>query len=107
MSNKDTIQIISEQLGKINFPHFAPEGYSYEIRDYKRNVIAIWIRDHRKYVYNGGDPVYCIWGFFNSKTKSYHSPINSSKIGSIVDIKNTTPYSAMPISQTPLTAAFV
>ena len=30
-----------------DFPHEPPEGYSYEATDFKKNVVAIWLRDHR------------------------------------------------------------
>jgi hypothetical protein len=89
------------------FPHKSPKGYSYEFKQFKRNIIAIWICDHRRYVYNNGTNVSCIWGFYNQKTKEYYSPINSSTIGSVVDILNTTPYSAVHIHKTALELAFV
>ena len=91
----------------IEFPHQAPEGYSYEQTDFKRNVVAIWIHHRRRFDYNLGDPVRCIWGFYNTKTRNYHAPINSGTVGDIVSIEYTTPYSAMPIKQTPLEAAYV
>ena len=91
----------------IEFPHKAPKGMHYEYEDFKRNVIAIWIHYDRKFDYNLGDPVACIWEFYNTKTRTYHSPINSKSVGQSVDIKDTTPYSAMLPKQTPLTAAFV
>ena len=82
--------------------HSPPEGMYYEQTDHKRNVIAIWIHYRRRFDYNLGDPVRCIWGFYNTKTKSYHSPINSSTVGSVVDINQTTPYSAMQLNLNPL-----
>jgi len=82
----------------IEFPHLPPEGYSYEQTDFKRNVIAIWILHQRRFNYNSGDEVRCIWGFYNTKTKSYHAPINSSTVGTVVDIRDTTPYSAMQLN---------
>ena len=91
----------------IEFPHKAPKGMHYEYEDFKRNVIAIWIHYDRKFDYNLGESVRCIWGFYNTKTRTYHSPINSKSVGQSVDIKDTTPYSAMLPKQTPLTAAFV
>jgi hypothetical protein len=91
----------------IEFPHKAPKGMYYEYEDFKRNVIAIWIHYDRKFDYNLGESVRCIWGFYNTKTRTYHSPINSKSVGQSVDIKDTTPYSAMLPKQTPLTAAFV
>lgn len=92
---------------KIEFPHQPPKGMTYEQIDFKRNVIAIWIRYQRKFDYNLGKSVACIWGFYNTKTKEYYSPVNSSKVGDVIDIRQTTPYSAMTPKQTPLTAAFV
>ena len=91
----------------IEFPHKAPEGYYYETEPFKHNVIAIWIHHRRRFNYNDGGDVRCIWGFYNIKTKCYHSPINSSKCGDKVDIERTTPYSAMVLKQTPLESAFV
>ncbi len=91
----------------MDFPHIAPKGYSYEQTDFKRNVVAIWIHNHYRFVYNGGGTARSIWGFYNTKTKTYYSPINSKSIGQSVDIENTTPYSAMQIKQSPLESAFV
>lgn len=91
----------------IEFPHKAPKGMHYEFETFKRNITAIWIHYDRKFDYNLGESVRCIWGFYNTKTRTYHSPINSKSVGQSVDIKDTTPYSAMLPKQTPLTAAFV
>jgi len=85
-----------------SFPHSAPNGYSYEYMEFKRNVVAIWICNHSKFDYNGGAPVKSIWGFYNTKTKCYHAPINSSKCGDEVRIEDTTPYSAMQLNLNPL-----
>ena len=89
------------------FPHKAPKGYYYEQTEFKRNVVAIWIHYKRRFDYNLGDPVRCIWGFYDSKKRVYYSPVNSKTIGSVVDIERTTPYSAMIPKQTPLESAFV
>ena len=91
----------------MEFPHKPPKGMHYEQTDFKRNVIAIWIHYDRQFDYNLGDAVRCIWGFYNSKTKQYYAPINSSSVGHVVNIENTTPYSAMQLKQTPLEAAYV
>ena len=90
----------------VKFPHKAPKGYHYEQTQFKRNVTAIWICDDHTYDYNNGKPVRCIWGFYNSKTKQWHSPINSSTVGDVVDPQRTTPYSAMTIKVNPLEACF-
>lgn len=89
------------------FPHKAPEGYYYKIEQFQRNIVAIWIYHTYKFVYNDGNTLRCIWGFYNTKTKCYHLPINSSKCGGKVDVTRTTPYSAMVLKQTPLESAFV
>lgn len=91
----------------IEFPHKAPKGYSYEIVPFKRDVDAVWIVCHRRFVYNGGGITRSIWGFYNSKTKTYHAPQTSSKCGDQVDFNQTTPYSAMIPKRTPLECAYV
>jgi hypothetical protein len=91
----------------IEFPHKAPKGYSYEQTDFKRNVIAIWILNHGQFSYCGNRTPRSIWGFYNTKTKCFHSPINSKTVGDKVDISQTTPYSAMIRKSTPLEKAFV
>lgn len=101
---KDIIQTTCEQF---QIAHEEPEGYHYEFEIFKKNVTSIWLRDHRVYAYNGGKSVRCIWGFFNSKTNCYHAPINSSTVGSVVDIKHTTQYSAMQLNLNSLMSAFV
>jgi hypothetical protein len=90
----------------IEFPHKAPKNYSYEFHEFKKNVTAIWICDHHHHDYNHGKKISCIWGFYNSKTRKYHAPINSKTIGSVVDISSTTCYSAMQIKMNPLEALF-
>lgn len=87
--------------------HIAPKGYRYEVTSHSRFIHAIWIVHCREFDYNNGKSVRCIWGFYDTKTKQYHSPINSSKIGNVVGLNRTTPYSAMIPKQTPLEAAYV
>ena len=89
------------------FPHIAPEGYSYETVQFKRNIIAVWLLCHRRYIYNGGSPTRTIWGFWSSKTGKYYAPINSKTVGQEVEIENTRNYTAMPIYLNPLEAAFL
>jgi len=93
-------------LTTFEFPHTAPKGYSYEFEEFKRNVVGIWIHNHYRFDYNNGSPVRSIWGFWNTKTKSYHAPINAKTIGSVVDIRDTTAYSSMKPKLTPLEACF-
>lgn len=89
-----------------DFPHEPPENYSYEVEDYRSNMVAIWLRHHYPYSYSS-DPVRTIWGFYNIKKRQYLSPINSKKVGNVVLIDNTTPYTSMPIKQNPLMQCFI
>ena len=91
----------------VEFPHTAPKDYSYEQVSFKRNVIAIWIHNHRKFSYNNGGTATSIWGFYNTKTKCFHSPINSKTVGNQVNIEDTSPYSAMIPKLSPLEKAFL
>ena len=87
--------------------HEPPTDYSYETVQFKNNVVAIWILCHRRFIYNDGNITRSIWGFYNTKTKQYHAPINSSKQGDKVELKDTTPYSAMQLNLNPLMSAFL
>ena len=90
-----------------NFSHKAPKGYSYEFEEFKRGVVSIWLRCHRKFDYNNGAITRTIWGFYSTKTKEYFAPINSKTIGACVNITDTRNYTAMPLNLNPLEAAFV
>ena len=79
-----------------------PVNYTYETRIHNRTFISIWLHCHHRFSYNGGAPVYTIWGFYNTKTKQYHSPINSSKPGNVVRIEDTRSYTSMPLNLNPL-----
>jgi hypothetical protein len=78
------------------FPHKAPKGYSYQVKSFKRNVVAIWLHHPDHYNYTS-DPVSTIWGFYNTKSRTYSAPVNATKCGDQVDIDKTTPYTAMQI----------
>jgi hypothetical protein len=82
---------------KIKFPHAAPENYHYGTEPYKRNMVRIVLHCDRKFDYNGGKPVKCCWGFFNTKTGTFYRPLNYKEVGKeIEDLKSTTtPYSGM------------
>jgi hypothetical protein len=81
--------------------HNAPKGYSYEVEQFKHNFLAIWIYNHGEFSYTNKTPK-SIWGFYNTRTKCYHAPINASKQGDKVRIEDTSPYSAMQLKLTPL-----
>lgn len=89
-----------------NFKHKSPKNYYYEIEEFKRNVYRIWLCNTYEFDYNLGKQTRSVWGFFNSKKSKYFSPVNSKTVGKEVQIQNTTPWSSMPIFQTPLESAF-
>ena len=76
-----------------DFPHEPPKDYTYDVVQFKRDVL-------------GGIVAKTIWGFYNTKKRQYHAPINSKKIGAVVDISSTRPYTAMTINLSPLECAF-
>jgi len=90
-----------------DFTHKNPKGYHYELEEFKRDIFAIWLCCSRQFTYNGGKTTKTIWGFYNYKTYKFHSPVNSKTIGKLVDFKNTTQYTSIPIKITPLEKAFL
>ena len=82
-------------------PHTPPKGFTYEVKRFNSTFFGIWICNHGKFTYTDQTPK-SIWGFYNSKTKCYHSPIHSKKVGSQVSLSDTTPYSAMILKLNPL-----
>ena len=81
-----------------DFIHTPPEGYRYEAIQSKRNIVSIWTVFERGFNYNDHNESHCIWGFYDSKKQQYFAPINSKKVGALVDINDTTPYSAMQLN---------
>jgi hypothetical protein len=81
-----------------DFIHEAPAGFRYRTTKFRANVISIWCDHLNSYCFNGGDQVSTIWGFYNTKKRQYFAPINSRKIGDVVDINSTTPYTAMQLN---------
>ncbi len=84
-----------------DFIHTPPKGFSYHVKEYKKTIVSIWIRNHARFSYTE-DPVVSIWGFYNIKKRQYFAPINSKRVGDKVDINRTTPYSAMQLNLTGL-----
>ena len=102
MNRSQLMMNLAEPLTLPNdFPHQPPKGYSYTVKEYKKNVVSIWLDHHATYSYTN-DPVSTIWGFYNTKKGCYLSPINSTKQGDPVDICNTRPYTAMQLNFNPL-----
>ena len=79
-----------------DFPHQPPEGFSYETKEFKPNIIGIWIRNHARYSYTN-EPIVSIWGFYNTKKRCYVAPVNHKRAGKTVDVNSTTAFSAMPL----------
>ena len=88
-----------------SFLHEPPTGYHYEVESFRRNVYRICIVNDGSFSYTDVPPK-SVWGFYDVKKGSYSAPINYTKQGNTVDIKNTTPYSAMQLNLNPLMAAF-
>ena len=89
------------------FPHKAPKDYSYEFENWNASTIRIMLCCHREFDYNLGASTKTVWGFYKPKKRVYLAPVNVKTIGKQVDINNTTPYTAMPLQQTPLEQFFV
>jgi len=84
-----------------DFIHKPPKGFSYEVKQFKRNLLAIWICNHGIFSYTSDTPK-SIWGFYNTKTRTYFSPVNCKTVGKEVDITQTRNYTAMRLNLNPL-----
>ena len=87
-----------------DFPHEPPQGYHYEVESFRRNVCRICIVNDGSFSYTDVPPK-SVWGFYNTKSRTYSAPINFSKQGDTVDINKTRPYTAMQLNLNPLEAA--
>ena len=69
--------LIMNQLMELppSFYHKAPDGYSYECEEYKKNLLRIWLLHPDIFSYTT-DRVRTIWGFYNPKKDQYFSPID-------------------------------
>jgi hypothetical protein len=88
-----------------DFPHQPPEGYRYDVVRKNASTVAIWTVCNPGFVYNNGDDIRCIWGFYKPKKQQYFAPINSTKVGDQVNVNDTTPYTAMQLNFNPLERA--
>ena len=99
------MRIVRDDWIPSDFIHEPPEGYSYEVQQYKRNILSIWLLYHCQYNYNDGDPISTIWGFVKYKTtKAVRTlmPPSTQIRSEKVDMQNTRPYTAMQLNLTPL-----
>ena len=87
--------------------HKAPDGFEYYIDTFNKTTKRIWIINNtRDFIYmEGKGQPRSVWGFYKPKTKKYYAPINHKKVGQEVDIRKTTPYSAMQLNYNPLEMA--
>jgi len=97
---KQSLSLMNPSLPD-DFSHQPPKNYSYEVTQHRRNVLAIWLRDHRSYSYTNDD-VRTIWGFYDTKKREYFAPVNAKKPGQLVDISDTRDYTAMQLNLNPL-----
>ena len=88
------------------FQHQPPDGMHYEVTQFNKTVLAIWLCYEEEFVYReGAEPPKCIWGFYRKSKDQFYAPINSKKVGSEVNISQTTPYTAMQLNLNPLELA--
>lgn len=91
----------------MNFPHITPPGYEYWQEEFNSTLTRIWLKNiGTEFTYRQTPPS-TIWGFYDNKKKCFISPINHKKPGKVVDIKHTSPYTAMVSNLTPLELAFL
>ena len=88
-----------------DFHHEPPKGYHYEVEHFRRDVCRICIVNDGTFS-DTDVPPKSVWGFYDTKKKVYCAPINSTKHGNQVDIKDTRNYTAMQLNLNPLMAAF-
>ena len=82
-----------------DFPHTAPEGYHYETTPAKQNYTAIWLCHHREYIYHD-TPIRTIWEtIMEEKHNAIMRLYQLTKRGNKVDLRDTTPYTAMRAPQ--------
>jgi len=78
-----------------NFPHSAPDGYSYCVEKFNTKYDRIMLNHHRTYDYNLGKSVATVWGFYSHSKELYFAPVNAITPGKQIDVSLTTPYSGM------------
>lgn len=89
------------------FKHKCPKGTHYEVEQHNRDMLSIWICYDRVFDYNLGKKVRCIWGFYSIKNYNFYSPVNSSKVGKMVNFADTRPWSSMKLNYQGIEQFFV
>ena len=57
-----------------DFIHKPPKGFSYEVQQFKRNLLAIWICNHGIFSYTSDTPK-SIWDFTTQKPERTFPPL--------------------------------
>ena len=92
----------------MKFPHKPPEGYEYWQEKFNTKLTRIWIKNVSiEFIYGDNPHPSAVWVFYDNKKGCFIAPINHKKPGMVVNINDTTPYSAMQLKLTPLEQAFV
>lgn len=93
----------------MDFPYYdnPPEGYEYWFENHTKTIKKIWIRNKRPFLYSDNQTVSSVWGFYDTRKKTYLAPINAKKPGKPVRIEDTSPYSAMQLNLNPLEKAMM
>ena len=81
----------------MTFPTKRLKVHHYEVDQFRRNIHRICIINDGTFSYTV-DPPKCVWGFVKttgrkgSTKTTYHAPINFNKVGEVVDVADTRPY---------------
>ena len=91
-----------------------PTNHQQTIISTRRFALNVMLLQSTLYIvlglFNDHNPHRTIWGFYDTKKQQFHAPINSKKVGKVVDIRDTTPFTAMQLNLehlNPLELAFV
>jgi len=87
-------KVNTEKLKVSDLPHQAPQDHRYVISEHNARFwrVDLWHPD--KYSYTTKQ-VTTIWGFIHKKSNAIYSPVNSKTVGTIIDPKLTTKWTAM------------
>ena len=91
----------------MEMPVKAPEGYRYEVSEFKRNVAAVWLCGGPTYLHLENKSARTIHSFYNYKKKVWYAPVNSKKMGAEVAPESIRSWTAMQLNLNPLMSALV
>jgi len=96
--NQDLTSILSE------FPFKAPDDHWYEVEEFKRNTLAVWLCNNKFWLFKNERGHRTIHSFYDTKKKQWLAPINAKKPGKPVKVEDMRPWTSMPINRNPLSA---